>query len=624
MKKPTLLIFINKKFSAGLMLLLIILSPVLLSRTIGVISQVMANPLQGKKIVIDPGHGGIDGGTNSHDFLEKEVNLVVAKNLQQELTRQGAKVFLTREKDVSLDRLNTKSASRQRRDIYARIALIEKVQPDIFLSIHINANRRKPSTTGSIIFYNKQVLQSESLAAAIQTHLNKVTEKNGLKKHSPTPAGYFLLKNTSYPGVIVELGFITNPRDKALLKQGAYQRQLTQGIVAGLKEYFSNGGWYKFSGEPANTVRSSFSGDDVIKLYYPEKNSDRLSWEPLTTKQVAGFPESSGEMVTTVIKALLEGPENKDLLPVFDPGTQIRHLKIKNGIVEVDFSKEILNTPAESHSEYLAVSSVVETVTQLRAIRGMKILVEGNRLDTLAGHMDISNVLIPQNPKAVIALVIDDLAGGEAGRRELMAIKRPLTLAVMPGRELSKAIAQEAHQKGYQVFLHIPMEPEYGKPEWLGSGAITAGMSKRQVRETMLSDLEEVPFVTGINNHMGSKVTKREDIMREVLTVAKEKNLLVLDSRTTEATVIPKIARELDIRVVKRDVFLDEINSVAHVKKQLRKLAAEAVNKGSAIGIGHVGMTGKNTVRGIVEMIPWLEEQGIALVFVRDIFEISP
>jgi len=621
LKKPTLLIFIRKKFTAGLILFFILLSPVLLSRTIGVISMVITNPLKGKKIVIDPGHGGIDGGSNCRDFLEKEVNLAVARSLQQELTRHGARVFLTREKDVSLDRLNSQSSSRQRRDLYARVAIIEKVQPDIFLSIHINANRRKPSTTGSIIFYNRRIPNSEPLAAAIQTHLNRVTEKNGLKKHSPKPAGYFLLKNTSYPGAIVELGFITNPRDKELLKQDRYQGQLIQGIVEGLQEYFSAGDRKNIAGKPGNSVESSHSGDAAIKLFFPGKNTDRLGWEPLETKQVAGFPNSTGEMVATVVKALIEGPENKDLLAVFDPRTQIRDLKLKDGIVKVDFSKEFLNIPAESHTEYLALSSIVETITQFRGVRGVKILVEGALVDTLAGHMDLSNVLTPQNPKAVIALVIDDLAGGEAGRRELMSIKRPLALAIMPGRELSRDIAREAHQKGYQVLLHIPMEPERGKPEWLGPGAITADMSMREVRETLLHDLDDVPYVTGINNHMGSKVTKREDIMREVLTVAKEKNLLVLDSRTTEDTVIPKIAGELGIPVLKRDVFLDDINSVAHVKKQIRKLAGEAVGKGSAIGIGHVGITGKNTVRGITEMIPWLEEQGIELVFIAELFK---
>lgn len=620
MKKPTLILFIRRKIiRPEFIVLLFLLSAKLWLPNFSVFALGAVNPLAGRKIVIDPGHGGIDGGANDRDFLEKDINLAVAKKLHQELSKSGAIVTLTRKEDTALDQLSSDDSSRHRRDLNARVAIIEKDQPDIFLSIHVNANRHKPASSGSMVFYNKQVLNTEALADAIQTRLNKVTEKHGLKKHQQQPAGYFLLKNTTHTGAIIELGFMTNQRDKKLLKQGQYQSELTRGIVEGLKEYFSTADRNNLINKPEKPDRNNRSEEAAGRLYFPSKTTDQLGWELMETKRVTGASGSTEALVSTAVTALIKGPKNKDLLPVLDRQTRIRGLTITDGIVEIDFSKEIMNIPAESYTEYLAVTSLVETVTQFRDIRGIKILVEGRQVDTFAGHMDLSKVLAPQKPRAVIALVIDDLAGGEAGRRELMALKRPLTLAVMPGKDKSTKIAEEAFQKGYQVFLHIPMEPEQGKPEWLGPGAIVTGMSAQMVRKTFLDDLRDVPHAVGINNHMGSKVTKQEDIMREILTVAKQNNLLVLDSRTTEQSVIPKIANELDIPVVKRDVFLDGINSTAHVKNQIRRLAKLAIAKGSAIGIGHVGITGKSTVQGIKEMLPWLEDQGIELVFVSDL-----
>lgn len=189
--------------------------------------------------MIDPGHGGIDGGANSSDFLEKDINLAVAKRISKELKDLGAKVALTRKEDVSLEHLFPGKGTRHRRDLNARVAIIEQNKSDIFLSIHVNSNPRKPATTGMIVFYNKNNSNSENLAKAIQYHGNKLMEKQGFKQHGPEPGDYFLLRETSSTGVIIELGFMSNQKEKQLLKQGNYQRDLANVIVEGVKQYFS-------------------------------------------------------------------------------------------------------------------------------------------------------------------------------------------------------------------------------------------------------------------------------------------------------------------------------------------------------------------------------------------------
>ncbi|KUK31622.1 MAG: N-acetylmuramoyl-L-alanine amidase [Thermoanaerobacterales bacterium 50_218] len=612
-KKPSLIILIKRMTAVGLITFFFPLLVVFLVYT-SVPDLRGTNSLKGRKIVIDPGHGGIDGGANSSDFLEKEVNLEVAKKLYQELTRSGAQVILTRKGDVSLDQLNNISSSRHKRDLYARVSLIEKHKPDIFLSLHINANYRQPSTTGSIVFYNKGILNSEKLATVLQENLNILMEKHNLKKHRAEPADYYILRNTNYTGVIVEMGFMSNPREKEMLKTSRYQWQLTKSIVRGIEEYFSTSGNYR----PNRTTENFSEGLPGIKVYFPGSKGEDLECEQLQTKKVLLSKNVTKELVFEVVARLIRGPQRRDLWVPFDPETKIRHIVLIDGVVEVDFSPEFTRVPGGSFAELLAIKSLVKTVTQFEGIYGVKILIEGREAELL-GHLDLSKVLTPEVPKAVIALVIDDLAGGETGRKEIMTIRRPLTLAVMPGLESSTEIAREAYRRGYEVFLHLPMEPEVGRPEWLGPGAITTATPLEKIREIVLTDLQDVPHAAGINNHMGSKITKREEMMREIFKVASEMNLIFLDSKTTPDSVAARIAKELKVPFVERDVFLDEVNSLEHVKKQIRHLAEIATKTGQAIGIGHVGITGINTSRGIIEMIPWLEDQGIELVFVSDL-----
>jgi N-acetylmuramoyl-L-alanine amidase CwlD len=455
-------------------------------------------PLRGNKIVIDAGHGGIDGGTSSQDFREKDVNLSVAKKLYLELTGMGATVIMTRDRDTALDQLNTSSDSRHSRDLFARNEIIVKSAPDLFLSIHVNANPGNNRASGSIIFYNKQTPRSRNLATQLHNELNQVMEKQKFTQHLPLAATYYLLRKNLTPGVIIELGFMTNPQERNLLKDDHYQLELVRGISRGVRQYLAS----------------------------PDKNSPA------------------------------------------PPSAKV--------------------SPPDQNAAFLANDLEASEATTTRS-------------------------------RALIALVIDDLAGGDEGLKEILNINRPLTLAVMPGRSQSTIVAEEAYQRGYQVFLHLPMEPLRGKKEWLGKGAITANMTPTQVRKTMLADLRDVPHATGFNNHMGSKVTQRPDLMKEVLLVAGEKHLIVLDSRTVEGTVIPGLARQMDLPVVERNIFLDEVNSVPHVQQQIRKLADVALKKGSAIGIGHVGLTGRNTAQAIKTMIPWLEKQGITLVFISDL-----
>lgn len=199
-------------------------------------------PLSGRIIVIDPGHGGIDGGTYTRDgTLEKDINLQVALELKRMLEKSGVSVIMTRTRDVALDGLNDKSEYRHKRDLIARVDIINSAHPDLFLSIHVNAERSSINTRGPMVFYFRGSEESGRLAGFLQKRLEEAYESSGQKVKARKPisnSSLFLLCNTKVPGAIVELGFITNPQDKALLTSKEFQKRLSEHIVYALKDYF--------------------------------------------------------------------------------------------------------------------------------------------------------------------------------------------------------------------------------------------------------------------------------------------------------------------------------------------------------------------------------------------------
>ena len=222
--------------------------------------------------------------------------------------------------------------------------------------------------------------------------------------------------------------------------------------------------------------------------------------------------------------------------------------------------------------------------------------------------------------KAHVAIVIDDFGQRNAtGDNEILSLSIPITCAIMPNLENTQKHAVKAKEQGHQVIVHLPMEPINGKRSWLGPGAITMQLSEDEIKSVVSGDFKSVPYAVGFNNHMGSAVTSSAKIMRTVLQVAQERNFFVLDSRTTLKSKIPSLSKELGIAFVERDVFLDNVKNKDYVKKQLYKLSQEALKKGTAVGIGHVGLGGNITARALKEMIPQMKEMGIEFVYLSDI-----
>lgn len=195
-------------------------------------------------------------------------------------------------------------------------------------------------------------------------------------------------------------------------------------------------------------------------------------------------------------------------------------------------------------------------------------------------------VIIDTTPKARFALVIDDMGYHQKVGDALLHLPLALSFAFLPHAPHTKSQLQLAKSRGRDILLHLPMEATDKKWD-PGKGALFLAMNRQKIHRTILEDLAAVPGAIGINNHMGSRFTENETAMRDFLGVLKQQRLFFLDSLTSPNSVGLKIAAELNIPTLHRNVFLDNQQDKEIIKKQLTNLIFLARKQGIAIGIAH-------------------------------------
>jgi len=214
-----------------------------------------------------------------------------------------------------------------------------------------------------------------------------------------------------------------------------------------------------------------------------------------------------------------------------------------------------------------------------------------------------------------LAIILDDLGSDRTAAEAIFALPYPLTVSVLPNHDHSAEIASEAHRRGYQVMLHLPMQSIANEtPE---AQELRPGMQAAEVSGTVGQFLQNVPGVVGVNNHQGSQATSDTELMDELMPVLRDRRLFYVDSRTTATTVAFDTAQNFGVRSAFRNVpFLDDVAEVAAVRKQLELALRGAREKGEAIAIGHPHPA---TLQALREILPRAQAQGIRLVFVSEL-----
>lgn len=192
-------------------------------------------------IVIDPGHGGVDGGAVHGELMEKNINLDVSLKLQDQLRKEKVEVVMTRDKDVSLEEKSQVNASRYLMDLNGRKSIINNSNCDAFVSIHTDSQPHNLQKRGVTVFYYPESAKSKKLAEKISEHIDETIYEKFLKdsesKTVISSRNLYVLRETEVPGVLVEVGFLTNEEDRELLKDEKYLEKMALAIKNALSDY---------------------------------------------------------------------------------------------------------------------------------------------------------------------------------------------------------------------------------------------------------------------------------------------------------------------------------------------------------------------------------------------------
>jgi polysaccharide deacetylase 2 family uncharacterized protein YibQ len=209
-----------------------------------------------------------------------------------------------------------------------------------------------------------------------------------------------------------------------------------------------------------------------------------------------------------------------------------------------------------------------------------------------------------------VAVVIDDLGIDQAATRRTLAMPAPLTLSFLPyGRDLA-AHSSAARVNGHEVLIHLPMQPDSNGAD-PGPEALLMGLPDSEFARRLVQAIDAVPGAVGINNHMGSRLTRDPPSMVQVMTALRARGLMFLDSRTTAESIAMETAIQQRVPALERDVFLDHTDDPESIRLHLATLEQIARRRGSAIAIGHPRA---NTLAALAEWRKGLAVRGLTLV----------
>lgn len=211
-------------------------------------------------------------------------------------------------------------------------------------------------------------------------------------------------------------------------------------------------------------------------------------------------------------------------------------------------------------------------------------------------------------PQPTIVIIIDDVGDNFDRGQAAVDLPGPLTFAVLPHSPFGPKLAKRAMDQGSEVMLHAPMENTHDRP--LGPGALTHDLNQHQYRAKLEGNLDSIPGVVGLNNHMGSLLTTLRPQMEWTMELADQRRLFFVDSKTTADSVAWKVAKAQGIPYLIRDVFLDHEQTLEFVHQQFQQTLEIARERGYAVAIGHPYPV---TIQYLQWALPQLDRLGVRL-----------
>ena len=260
-------------------------------------------------------------------------------------------------------------------------------------------------------------------------------------------------------------------------------------------------------------------------------------------------------------------------------------LKQKNMIASPISSSQLVKPIEES----VSVTQALKALKSSEAVDAAK--KESEQAETLPlarSEHEVTQKPVPLVLKKSygIALVLDDVGYDLAAVERLLALSVPVAISILPGSPFARQAAVLAKQSGQVVMLHLPMQPTDASLR-MNDDFLQTTMSEQAVRDTFLRHLDAIPYVEGVNNHMGSKLTQLAMPMNWVMQVCREKGLFFVDSRTSAKSVAAKEAEKAGVAWASRSIFLDHDMSLESMRKAWKRARTCAKKKLACIVIAH-------------------------------------
>jgi polysaccharide deacetylase 2 family uncharacterized protein YibQ len=221
-------------------------------------------------------------------------------------------------------------------------------------------------------------------------------------------------------------------------------------------------------------------------------------------------------------------------------------------------------------------------------------------------------------PLRQVAIIIDDIGYDLGPVKELLKINADLTFAILPLCTHTREAAEMLHRAQRETLLHLPMEPDSYPREKPGNGALFTDMNDEELVFQLEKDLAAVPYISGVNNHMGSKFMGDEKKLSLIFSKLKKKNLFFIDSRTSANTKAFAAAEKVGLPVAARKIFLDNSRDYNEIYNNLINITK---NNGDVSPVIIVGHPYPETIRAINDAIKVIREKGVSIVPVSQIIK---
>lgn len=217
-------------------------------------------------------------------------------------------------------------------------------------------------------------------------------------------------------------------------------------------------------------------------------------------------------------------------------------------------------------------------------------------------------------------IVIDDLGYNLKDVESFLVLGIPVTYAVLPRERNSQKTAAMLRRRGADYMVHFPMEPDDPMTN-PGRAAVLVSMDAAEISRRFDNAVKTVPGAFGVSNHMGSKFTRSAEKMKIFLELVKKNRMVYFDSHTSPKSVVSSVAKDLGMRVMVNQIFLDNDDSREAIDKQLELLLQKSRKKNVTIAIGHVHK--KHLAPAIKDYLPRFKEAGVEFVSLRELYESS-